>query len=218
MAFLITAFALTAVVSAILVLTLTRTRSDAEHPAAYDLRVYRDQLKEVDRDLARGVLSAEDAERARAEVGRRVLAADAQLQEVESGSAQPKAATIGVSIAVALALLGGGFGIYSWLGAPGTRDLPLKERIAQSDQKRLNRPPQAEAEANLPSPSLQEPAPEFAELMSKLLRRERLVLVLQRREFADHINTRNTRQRDDQGHHEAVGEEPVLLCSVVDER
>ena len=41
---------------------------------AYNLAVYRDQLAEIERDLARGVLTAEQAEAARAEIGRRILA------------------------------------------------------------------------------------------------------------------------------------------------
>ena len=43
---------------------------------AYNLAVYRDQLAEIERDLARGLLTAEQAEAARAEIGRRILALD----------------------------------------------------------------------------------------------------------------------------------------------
>ena len=41
---------------------------------AYNLAVYRDQLAEIERDIARGVLDPGDAEVARAEIGRRILA------------------------------------------------------------------------------------------------------------------------------------------------
>jgi cytochrome c-type biogenesis protein CcmH len=54
---------------------------DAEVPAAaYDLQVYRDQLKEVERDLERGVLSDIEGDRARTEISRRVLEADKAVQ------------------------------------------------------------------------------------------------------------------------------------------
>src|SRR5205807_9687059 len=50
----------------------------ARHTAAsresYNLAVYRDQLAEIDRDAARGLLNPEQAEVARAEIGRRILA------------------------------------------------------------------------------------------------------------------------------------------------
>ena len=53
MIFWIVTTALALAVSGLLALALLRRKTDAEPPAAYDLRVYRDQLKEVDRDLAR---------------------------------------------------------------------------------------------------------------------------------------------------------------------
>ncbi|NEU36201.1 c-type cytochrome biogenesis protein CcmI, partial [bacterium LRH843] len=59
------------VAAALLARALVLGRTGAEPPAAYDLRVYRDQLKEVEKDLARGVINAEDAERTKAEIGRR---------------------------------------------------------------------------------------------------------------------------------------------------
>src|SRR5258708_34524142 len=42
----------------------------------YDRAVYRDQLREVDRDLARGVLSPKEVDAARLEIERRLLAVD----------------------------------------------------------------------------------------------------------------------------------------------
>nr|WP_306734450.1 c-type cytochrome biogenesis protein CcmI [Marimonas arenosa] len=168
MIFWITAAALAVALAALLVIALLRGKADAEHPAAYDLRVYRDQLKEVDRDLARGVIGEEDAERVRAEVGRRVLAADAQLQQAQSGSAQPRGATLALSAIVVAALMGGTFALYPVLGEPGARDLPLKTRIALSDEMRQSRLSQAEAEAQLPPSPTADPDPRFAELMEKL--------------------------------------------------
>jgi cytochrome c-type biogenesis protein CcmH len=169
MIFWITAAALALAVSAILALTVLRAKATRAHPAEYDLRVYRDQLKEVERDLARGIIGADDAERIRTEVGRRVLAADAQLRNAETGASQPRSATLAVSASIALALLGGAAVLYPVLGQPGARDLPLQTRIDASDQMRANRPSQSEAEARQPA-RLPNPAPDakFAELMQKL--------------------------------------------------
>jgi cytochrome c-type biogenesis protein CcmH len=49
--------------------------------------------------------------------------------------------------------MGGGFALYRTVGAPGYPDLPLERRIELAEQARLNRPSQAEAEAQMP-PSL----------------------------------------------------------------
>ena len=138
-------------------------------PAAYDLQVYRDQLKEVDRDLARGVIAQEDAERVRAEVSRRILAADAQLQTTEAtGGKQPLALRIAI-LAAAVAVVGGAGALYARMGVPGYEDLPLQLRLATSDEARANRPSQAELEEVLPEFEITEDIPEdYQALITRL--------------------------------------------------
>src|SRR5665213_2177008 len=59
----------------------------------YDRAVYRDQLLEVERDMARGVLSAREADSARLEIQRRLLAVDVAGGPVEDRRARsPRAA------------------------------------------------------------------------------------------------------------------------------
>jgi cytochrome c-type biogenesis protein CcmH len=53
-----------------------RTRGDASETV-----VYTDQLAEIDRDLAVGLIAAPEAEAARVEIGRRLLAADGQQRQ-----------------------------------------------------------------------------------------------------------------------------------------
>lgn len=115
--------------------------------AEYDLRVYRDQLTEVERDLARGVLSEADAERARTEISRRILAADAARSRDARQSRGPAWPALAL---VALVLVGGSLSLYAWLGQPGYGDLALRDRIAFAEELRRNRPDQAAAEAALP--------------------------------------------------------------------
>ncbi|KZY30934.1 c-type cytochrome biogenesis protein CcmI, partial [Roseovarius sp. HI0049] len=169
MLFWIIVIALALVCGAILGVAVLRGRSGEEPPAAYDLRVYRDQLKEVDRDLARGVIGEEDAERLRAEVSRRILAADAKLRDGGESGGQPKWAGWAVT-GLALAGLGGGaLLLYSELGAPGYGDVPLKGRIAASDAARADRQTQAEAEAQVPEADMpSDVSEEFLALMEKL--------------------------------------------------
>ena len=121
-----------------------------EHPAIYDLAVYRDQLKEVERDLARGILAEDDAERLRIEISRKVLAADAQIaaSDAETSESGPRAA-VGVVLLLVF-LVGGGFATYLQLGQPGFPDMGLKTRIADAEEIRENRASQADAESGLP--------------------------------------------------------------------
>jgi cytochrome c-type biogenesis protein CcmI len=55
--------------------------SDA--PARHDMEVYRDQLAEVDRDLADGLVDEAQAEVARTEISRRLLAASRKSEAAE---------------------------------------------------------------------------------------------------------------------------------------
>ncbi len=133
-------------VGVVLALTLLRGRVGDAPPAAYDLQVYRDQLAEVDRDAARGVLGPEDTERLRAEISRKILAADAQLQRGGESGGQPRRLGIVAAGALAALITGGAVTLYGWIGAPGYRDLPMATRLAESEAERAERLDQDAAE------------------------------------------------------------------------
>ena len=153
-----------AAVAAILLAALRRNRSLAD-ATTVDLKVYKDQLAEVDRDVARGTLSTEEAQRLRSEVGRRILETDRAAGEAATSRAPPVLLPA-ASIVIAL---GGGIAAYAYLGAPGYPDLPLQERIAAADARMETRPPQAEAVAAAPKPvAPTDLDPEFLDLMDKL--------------------------------------------------
>ena len=78
--FWIVAGAVVLLVAALLVLALLRGERDTGSAEAYDLQVYRDQLREIERDAARGTIAPEEAERLKTEVSRRILAADARIE------------------------------------------------------------------------------------------------------------------------------------------
>jgi cytochrome c-type biogenesis protein CcmH len=148
LSFWIVAILITLAVAVILVRAVVRGAGDEiESRAASDVAVYRAQLQEVDRDVARGVIAAADAERVHAEIARRLIAADkAQSAEHRSTGKAPASAAL-VIIAVAVM---GSVASYWWLGAPGYGDMALKDRIAFAEEVRTSRPNQAAAEAALP--------------------------------------------------------------------
>ncbi len=129
--------------------SMTRGQKTREPAAAYDLRVYREQLAGVDRDLSRGVIAEADAERVRTEISRRILAADAQMQANATQDGPPRWATITAVVAVAGVLIGGGAWMYHQMGAAGLPDQPLSLRIAMAETLRAERPSQTEVEAEL---------------------------------------------------------------------
>lgn len=169
MTFWIIIAAIALVVAATLALVLLRSRASATPAAAYDIRVYRDQLKDVDRDLERGVIEPENAERTRAEISRRLLAADAKLHAARTGGKQSRGVSAAMAVVVAAAVIIGSLALYSILGAPGYGDLSQKRRITLAEDARKSRPSQQEAEAELPPrPPLDNLSPEYQELVTRL--------------------------------------------------
>src|SRR5262245_50536192 len=77
---------LTAVASIALLLPLYRRRAAGTNDEA-EAAIYRDQLRELDREVERGVIGPAEADAARTEIGRRLLrAADASSSTVEPAS------------------------------------------------------------------------------------------------------------------------------------
>lgn len=169
MTFWIVAFLMTAAVAALVLLALWRG-GEEQRAAEADMQVYKDQLKEVERDLARGVITEAEAGTVRVEVSRRLLEADREAKAGVTGGRAPRAATLAAAVGMAVLVVGGAFGLYRVLGQPGYPDLPLAERIAAAEEARRNRPSQAEAEAEAQAlPQLPvEADPRYLELMDKL--------------------------------------------------
>jgi cytochrome c-type biogenesis protein CcmH len=94
--------------------------------ASFDQAVYRDQLQELDRDIARGLITPEDAAAARLEIQRRLLAAD-QLPAAPPRLSRSPVLALVVFVVIAAGSVGG----YLWLGAPGLPDEPFSARKAE---------------------------------------------------------------------------------------
>jgi len=99
--------------------------------AADDVAVYQDQLEEIARDQSMGLIGEAEAEAARIEISRRLLAASEDTQRVA-----PAAQTAGPSWrrrAVAIIAIAGlpieAGGLYAVLGSPGLPDQPLTARL-----------------------------------------------------------------------------------------
>jgi cytochrome c-type biogenesis protein CcmH len=130
MTFWIIAALMTAGAVATLALPLLRKQAGGTAAAEYDLEVYRDQLAELERDRGRGVITDEEMESARTEIARRILAADARMQkQAAHESVGGKAGMPALAGALVIALSAGAVLLYLQLGAPGTPDMPLAQRI-----------------------------------------------------------------------------------------
>lgn len=145
------------------VVLLRALRLGPADDAAPHLTVYRDQLAEVDRDLARDVISSEEAARVRTEVSRRLLDAAKIAPEAAQQFGNAMAPKLAIFAAIA-----GAIGMYFWLGVPDYADLPLKKRLEMAATAYDNRPSQAEAEAAMPDAAPMRAEPAFLELITQL--------------------------------------------------
>lgn len=132
---------LTLIVLAMLAMPLLRKRNDNKPTAAdYDVAVYKSQLAEVEREAARGGFSPEEAEAARAEIARRLLAADGKSKS-QAGEATSQSSLKFIAIIMALLIVVASIALYLELGNPQLPANPLASRDAERAQM------QADAEA-----------------------------------------------------------------------
>ena len=140
MVFALAAALLTALAVAALLIPVLRRHRPGPARADYDLAVYRDQLRELESDRARGLVSDEQEGAARTEIERRMLRAD-RAREASSAAAEsteiPEAAEPAARrpasrrratvLALGLCVPALAAGIYASLGTPGLPGRPFAE-------------------------------------------------------------------------------------------
>jgi cytochrome c-type biogenesis protein CcmH len=102
---------------------LLRGSRAAPTRARFDQAVYRDQLHELDRDIARSLITQTEADAARLEIQRRLLATDRQPAAPARLTRSPVLAAV-----VFVVIAAGSLSSYLWLGAPGVPDEPFSSR------------------------------------------------------------------------------------------
>ncbi len=139
MLFWIISALLTVLVAVVLLSPLLRASARATRYDEGEAAVYRDQLRELERDKAQGLISADDADYARAEIGRRLLAIAAREKAGEDGERGELAKAVAKPSArrrytwsqafILLCLPVIGLAGYLEIGSPGTPDSPLAARM-----------------------------------------------------------------------------------------
>ncbi len=137
MIFWVLAALMTVLVLFIVTRPLFKAGNDLRNAAAYDVEVYKSQIGEVDRELEEGVINTAEADAAKAEIARRLLAADSRASGTD-GEISNKAGKTGifVGLAVSATVAVGTLLIYLQLGLPGAPDLPYAAREAEREQAR----------------------------------------------------------------------------------
>lgn len=129
--------AMVALALALLLPSVLRRGRRVEDRDVYEAQVYRDQLSEIARERERGALDAADAEAARAEVARRLLAVEPEDAgaEDDAGPAPAGAGRLTGAATVVAAPLAA-LAIYLSMGSPDLPGRPAAERAAERAQPR----------------------------------------------------------------------------------
>jgi cytochrome c-type biogenesis protein CcmH len=134
-------------VAAIFAVLWPLSRSSSAKGGGSETAVYKDQLAEIDRDVAAGLIGVAEAEAARVEIGRRLLAAAEGQRDL------PSRANLGLRRASAiLALIGlpiAAVTFYLSLGSPRLGDFPLASRVRTADANQPIENMVAQVEAHL---------------------------------------------------------------------
>jgi cytochrome c-type biogenesis protein CcmH len=145
--------ALTALVLLVLVRPLLRDRPAAGERCAGELRLYRDQLAELERDRERGVLGEREAKAARLEIERRLLAVGGPADVAAETEARPSPRVLPALVLLLVPALA--LGLYVTLGEPDlpdhphppppakSKDAPDLESIRSQLQARLAKEPES---------------------------------------------------------------------------
>jgi cytochrome c-type biogenesis protein CcmH len=123
----------------IMALPLLRNRSGSEtdtQRADYDVALYKDQLKEIDRDLERGILTDDQADAARTEIQRKLLSTADGLKKRKSTSGTASSSGRGIITAgvISVFVSVGAFATYNHLGSPNLRNLAYADRNIEAEE------------------------------------------------------------------------------------
>jgi cytochrome c-type biogenesis protein CcmH len=113
-------------VAAIFAVLLPLGRGGRAQNQGSEVAVYKDQLAEIERDLAAGLIAAPEAEAARVEISRRLLAAAGSEPVSEPTSSLKWRRAAAVLALAGLPLIA--IGVYMPLGSPRLQDFPLAQR------------------------------------------------------------------------------------------
>ena len=132
-----------------------------------DLKFYKSQLSEIEKDIAKGAIGREEAEQITVEISRRILKNKNQSLfkfSFQSANSRLKFAFIsGVFISFL------SFGLYSSLGSLGYFDFSQKNRIEAAKLLKETRPSQQEAwDALADEKTINTPKGEMGEIITKL--------------------------------------------------
>ena len=165
MIFWVITFLICALISIFFYRTITQEAPDIVPNS--DLEVYKDQLLNIDKELSRGIIAIDEAERIKAEVSRRIL----ELGKRKKFALKKETKVSGLifsTIFLIILIVGGSF-IYQEFGAPGYANISQSQRIKNANELLKGRATQGKLLQDKSSQqNFKTPEGNYGELVKKL--------------------------------------------------
>ena len=102
---------------------------------SYDVAIYKDQLKEADREFERGLLTTEQLDAVKTEIQRKLIVAADQSAAAVYASSEPSNPKMITAFGLVLFLSIGSVAVYSYLGSPTLGNLAFVDRDIEKERK-----------------------------------------------------------------------------------
>ena len=100
----------------------------------FDLAIFKDQLREIDRDLERGVIGEQEAQAARTEISRKIIGLKGEKPNTRPSVLEASGFNRVLGAGIFVVVFGAAFGLYGIFGAPGLPGKPFAERISAANK------------------------------------------------------------------------------------
>jgi cytochrome c-type biogenesis protein CcmH len=102
---------------------------------SYDVAIYKDQLKEADREFERGLLTTEQLDAVKTEIQHKLIVAADQSAAALNASSEPSNPKMITAFGLVLFLSIGSVAAYSYLGSPTLGNLAFVDRDIEKERK-----------------------------------------------------------------------------------
>lgn len=127
---------------------LLRQKKVLETKVDYNLKVYKDQLSEIDRDFQLGRVDSKELDAIKTEIQRRILTENVEVNQQNQSKKLAPTTYVIFTLVASFFIPSAAIGIYANLGSPGYPDVPLSKRADLPTSKTVEKTTSQEKEPN----------------------------------------------------------------------
>ena len=127
---------------------LLRQKEVLETNVDYNLKVYKDQLSEVDKDFQLGRVDSKELDAIKTEIQRRILTENVEVNQQNQSKKFTSTTYVIFTLVASFLIPSAAIGIYANFGSPGHPDVPLSKRADLPTPKTVEKTTSQEKEPN----------------------------------------------------------------------